>query len=54
MVDELQLGLGRGDIFLVEHIERRQGNVGDFFLTKRYVVVSGIPRNICYRRYGYG
>ena len=37
-VDELHVGLGCADIFLVEHIERRQADIGDFLLTEREVI----------------
>jgi hypothetical protein len=38
MVDELYVGLGGSDIFLVEHIERRQADISDFLLTEREVI----------------
>jgi hypothetical protein len=34
MADKLNGGLGRPDVFLVQDIERRQGNVGDFLFTE--------------------
>jgi hypothetical protein len=44
MSDELYVGLGCADMLLVENIERRQANVGDFLLTKcEVVILAGVP-----------
>ncbi len=38
-------GPGCSDAFLVEHIERGQGNVRDFFFTESdFVIISGVQR----------
>ena len=56
MVDELYVGLGGADIFLVEDIERRQADIRDFLFTKSEVVIlSGVKRGYPHlRTYGYG
>jgi hypothetical protein len=38
MADKFNGGLGRIDVFLIEDIERRQGNVGDFLFPEGYLV----------------
>jgi hypothetical protein len=49
--DKLYVGLGRSDVFLVENIEGRQGNVGDFLLTEsEFVALSGVRRRHIYCR----
>lgn len=43
--DELHAGVGFADVFLIEDIERRQSDVGDFLLTEsEFVAISGAPR----------
>jgi hypothetical protein len=56
--DKLNAGPGFPDVFLVEDIERRQGNVGDFLLAESdFVALSRVPRGLIrrqatrYRRY---
>jgi hypothetical protein len=49
--DKLYAGLGCPDVFLVEDIERRQGNVGNFLLTKSDFGVPG--RHVHCRSSGY-
>src|ERR1700761_9502712 len=36
----LNAGLGRCGVFLVEHVERRQADVCDFFLTEGYLMTK--------------
>src|SRR5262245_21202970 len=44
MSDKLYVGPGCPDVFLVEDIERRQGNVGNFLLTKSdFLALCGAP-----------
>jgi hypothetical protein len=45
MSDKLYVGLRGSDIFLVEDIERRQADIGDFLLTE-HEVIRIIPWNI--------
>ncbi len=43
--DKLNAGPGFPDVFLVEDIERRQGNVGDFLLAESdFVAIARVPR----------
>ncbi len=50
----LYAALGRPGVLLVEHIERRQADVCDFFLAKRDLVTRSKVRRLRYvgRRYG--
>jgi len=38
--------LGRSGVFLVEHIERREANVGNFFFAKREFVTQSNDRRL--------
>jgi transketolase N-terminal domain/subunit len=40
----LHAALGRRDIFLVEYVERRQADVGDFFHAERQLMVKSKGR----------
>src|SRR5262245_53490072 len=53
--DKLYVGPGCPDVFLVEDIERRQGNVGNFLLTKSdFLALSGVPgRHVGWLSCGY-
>src|SRR5262249_61830604 len=42
----------RSGVFLVEDVERRQADVGDFFLTESDLRPRGIPRRYIRRRHG--
>src|SRR5262245_33166921 len=55
MSDKLYVGPGCPDVFLVEDIERRQGNVGNFLLTKSdFLALSGVPgRHVGWLSCGY-
>ena len=43
---KLYAALGRRSVLLVEHVERRQAHVGDFFFTKRYLVIQSDGRRL--------
>src|SRR6202000_1893015 len=42
----LHAALGRRCVLLVEHIERRQAHIGDFFFTQRYLVTQSNGRRL--------
>src|SRR6476620_1471547 len=51
---DLRAVLGRRGIFLVEYVERRQADVGDFFHAKRQLVIGSKGRGHRHIRRRYG